>query len=164
MNRYDVTLYDPLDETEVVHINVKAETEAKAIRTALHRMTFMNIWHVRRTEQRTSSVTFKVTHHTQPHESHAQHLKGTSMATKTAVVHRAHVYGTHRHVLHVTYRGRTLRWREASSPSISCHASFQHTGQESEEHARSIARKFKFTHVRFEGDWTRHTKPKGGKL
>lgn len=66
MNRYDVTLYDPVDETEVVHINVKAETEAKAIRTALHRMMFMNSWHVRRTVQRLDSALLRATQQTQP--------------------------------------------------------------------------------------------------
>ena len=46
MNRYDVTLYDPLDGCEVLHRNVKADSEAKAIRQALHRMTHTDCWHV----------------------------------------------------------------------------------------------------------------------
>lgn len=85
------------------------------------------------------------------------------MTTKTAVAERTAVFGTHNYMLGVHYRGRLLRW-SVGSPPITAYANFLYLGVESEEHARNIARKRGFTHIRFTGDWTKRTKPKGGKL
>lgn len=85
------------------------------------------------------------------------------MTRKTAIAERWPVHGTHNYTLGVRYRGRLLCWVNGSPPT-KVYASFLYCGAESEEWARKIAREHGFTHIRFTGDWTKRTKPKGGKL
>lgn len=87
------------------------------------------------------------------------------MPRKTATVTRAHVYGTPRFDLRVTYRGEVIRWREGSADVW---AIVQHLSPSPDfdpvKLCREYAKRQGFTHIRFCGDWDRYTKPKGGKL
>ena len=66
-----------------------------------------------------------------------------------------------RYVLSVHYRGHVLRWREGIADVW---AIVQDGYPDSIEIARQHAKRQRFTHVRFTGDWTKRTKPRGGKL
>lgn len=82
---------------------------------------------------------------------------------KTATIDRYHCWGTPRHHLRVAYMGRTLQWRDTSSPGLSfAYADMVDYGAESIEAAKAHAKRQGFTHVRFTGDWS--VKPRGGKL
>ena len=87
------------------------------------------------------------------------------MKRRTATIERYHCYGTPRHHLRVTYRGRVLRWRDASSPGLCfAMADAPDWGAESLQAMKAHARRHGFTHVRIVGDWSGRTKPRGGSL
>lgn len=80
---------------------------------------------------------------------------------KTATIERYHVYGTPRHNLRLTYRGKTVRWRDGIAEVW---ADAPHYGVESIDAFRAHAKRQGFTHVRIAGDWSKSAKPSGGKL
>lgn len=87
------------------------------------------------------------------------------MKRRTATIERYHCYGTPRLHLRVTYQGRVLRWRDASSPGLSfAMADAEDRGAETLDAMRAHARRHGFTHVRIVGDWFGRTKPRGGSL
>ena len=83
------------------------------------------------------------------------------MARKTATIERYHIFGTMRHMIRVTYRGRPLTWWENG---YSVHAHCEHHGPTEVEYMRDHARRHGFTHARIVGDWDHRTKPTGGAL
>ena len=80
---------------------------------------------------------------------------------KTATIERYLAGGTNTYWLSTYYRGRILNW---VADRVSCYATAPDYGQESIEESKARAKRFGFTHVRFVGDWSKRTKPKGGKL
>lgn len=84
---------------------------------------------------------------------------------KTATIERSHCYGTPRYQLSVRYLGKVLQWRDETYLGyITAHAYILDDGADAIERARTVARRYGFTHCRFTGDWSGRTKPSGGKL
>lgn len=85
---------------------------------------------------------------------------------RTVTLERYPCYGTPRHHLRLTYRGLTLHWweqTETGPASVYADACDLHA-QDQIDAMRLTAKKQGFTHLRVVGDWSRSTKPKGGKL
>lgn len=79
---------------------------------------------------------------------------------KTATIERYHVWGTPRHNIRVTYRGKTLNHWEGLTHSYAD----MPDSPEAREHCKAYALRQGFDMVRYVGDWSKTTKPKGGKL
>lgn len=84
-----------------------------------------------------------------------------SIARKTAVIERYHLYGTQRYMVRLMYRGETLYDIKAGVKKYHDRPHF--IDEDIRELARTAARSG-FTHVRFVGDWERRPKPRGGAL
>ena len=82
--------------------------------------------------------------------------------TRTATIERYSIgFGTSRHYLRVTYKGKLLRWRSGTGSAV---ANAVDCGYETLMAMHGHARNQGFTHVRIAGDWDGKIKPRGGKL
>lgn len=86
----------------------------------------------------------------------------TKQKNRTATIERFSMWGTGRATLRVMYQGDVLRWSEGAG--VTAMAQATDYGDDVREAMRQRARNQGFTHVRYVGDWTGATKPKGGKL
>ena len=85
---------------------------------------------------------------------------------RTVTLERYHCYGTPRHHLRLTYRGRTLHWwdqTDTGPASVYADACDFHQ-QDQIDAMRATAKRQGFTHLRVVGDWSRRNKPRGGIL
>jgi hypothetical protein len=86
------------------------------------------------------------------------------MKRQTITLERYHCYGTPRHHLRLTYRGRTLHWWEQTDTgpaSVYADAADLHAPDQIDA-MRAMAKRHGFSHLRITGDWSRRDKPRGG--
>lgn len=87
------------------------------------------------------------------------------MAKTTATIERYHVYGTPNYCVALFHRGSEYTPKERDAHGhASTQAQWIPADAEGVELLRQHAKSLGFTHVRFAGDWSKQTKPAGGKL
>ncbi len=92
-------------------------------------------------------------------------VKRDAPATRTAVISRVHMYGTHRYYLSLMHRGYQIGPREPQLlPGHWAPFELVQDDAAGMQRMRDHAKRLGFTHVRIAGDWQGRTVPKGGAL